>query len=181
MTSATRHRRSSASYAVPKERFHCQTSARRARYHTWGETTFSPDKQIPLPAEAGAYRFTGHYSTKMATLPSCRRSCGHPDPFIYPPQQFIEKPATNLYQKSTKKSLFCRYLAEIRLPAIGLSVRGRCADRQLDLASRSAAHRISGEARLDYLLADSRSQVCCLQACSKAAPPRHSNTLRRHP
>jgi hypothetical protein len=43
---------------------------------------------------------------KMATLPSVDEAVA-PDPFR---QQFIEKPATNLYQNSTKKSLFCRYL-----------------------------------------------------------------------
>jgi hypothetical protein len=43
----------------------------------------------------------------MATLPSVDEAVA-PDPFR---QQFIEKPATNLYQNSAKKSLFCRYLA----------------------------------------------------------------------
>jgi hypothetical protein len=40
--------------------------------------------------------------------PRFRLEAVAPDPFR---QQFIEKPATNLYQNSAKKSLFCRYLA----------------------------------------------------------------------
>ena len=82
---------------------------REARYHTSGEIAFSPAKQTRSPL-CGDVISSQVNCRQVATLQSCRRSCGHPDPLHINQldQHFIEDSTVKLYAKLTKKPLFCK-------------------------------------------------------------------------
>ena len=90
---------------APAEEFHREKSVPDLRHVTTlgVKIAFSPAKQIPDPRSgAGTFRFTGQTVRQaLATLRSCRRSFGHPDP-LHMSQQFIGELAAKLYKNKGK-------------------------------------------------------------------------------